>query len=302
MRIGLVLPMATSDARAVIAFARRAEALGYDGLFAFDHLFPPGAAPDRPSLESTATLASVAVATSRVWIGTLVARASLRSVGVLAKHGIALDDLSAGRFILGIGTGDRLSRAEHVAFGLPYLGPDVRRAHLAEIVRALRSLFAGRPFPGGDHVPAVAGPVVLPPRTPGGPPIWIGGASEGAVRLAAREGDGWNGWALEPAAFASRVALLRSEAGERPVEASWGGVVVVGDDREHAERMAAERRARGIAGDAFVGDADGAVGFLEGLAGAGASWAVLLVAGGASRVQPVAEHVLPRLARTGPSW
>jgi alkanesulfonate monooxygenase SsuD/methylene tetrahydromethanopterin reductase-like flavin-dependent oxidoreductase (luciferase family) len=56
LRVGLVLPLATEDAGRALAFARRAEALGFDGLFGFDHLFPPGAPPDRPSLEVYATL------------------------------------------------------------------------------------------------------------------------------------------------------------------------------------------------------------------------------------------------------
>jgi alkanesulfonate monooxygenase SsuD/methylene tetrahydromethanopterin reductase-like flavin-dependent oxidoreductase (luciferase family) len=300
MRIGLVLPMASTKPEAVVRFAERAEALGVDGLFAFDHLFPPGAPTDRPSLESTVTLAAVAAVTSRVRIGTLVTRASLRSVGLLAKHAVALDDLSAGRFVLGIGTGDHMSRAEHVAFGLPYLGPEIRRAHLAETVRALRTLLSGGVFPGGEHVAALAGPVLPPPRTPGGPPVWIGGVSEEVVRLAARAGDGWNGWSLDPETFADRAALLRAEAGARPVEPTWGGAAVVGDDHRDAERRAAARRARGITGDAFIGDPDEAAGFLSALAEAGAAWAVLLVAGGESRLETIAERVLPRVTKAGP--
>ncbi|HSJ51435.1 MAG TPA: LLM class flavin-dependent oxidoreductase [Actinomycetota bacterium] len=300
MRIGLVLPMASRAPDAVTEFARRAEELAVDGVFAFDHLFPPGAPPDRPSLESMTTLAAVATATTGIGIGTLVARASLRSVGVLAKQVVTLDDLSGGRFVLGIGTGDRVSRAEHDAFGLPYLGPDVRRAHLGEAVAAIRALSSGRPFPGGDHVPAVAGPLRPAPRTPGGPPIWIGGVSEEAVRLAARQGDGWNAWGVDPGTFASRAALLRAESRDRDVEATWGGAVVIGDDRADAGRRAAERRARGIGGDAFVGDPREAARFLGALARAGASWAVLLVAGGAERLEVLAERVLPRVGEEAP--
>lgn len=300
MRIGLLLPMASAAPEGVIEFAQRAEALGADGLFAFDHLFPPGAPADRPSLESTATLGAVAAVTTRVSIGTLVARASLRSAGLLAKHVVALDDLSDGRFVLGIGTGDRLSKAEHDAFGLAYLGPEVRRTHLAETVAALRALLADRPFEGGDHVPPVAGPVLPRPRTPGGPPIWIGGVSEEAVRVAARGGDGWNGWALDLETFAARASLLHAESGGRAVEATWGGAVVIGDDRDDADRRAAGRRARGIRDDAFVGDPEAAAEFLSALAEGGASWAVLLVAGGAERLGLLAERVLPRVSG-GPS-
>jgi alkanesulfonate monooxygenase SsuD/methylene tetrahydromethanopterin reductase-like flavin-dependent oxidoreductase (luciferase family) len=58
VKVGLVLPLFSGDPDRVLAFARRAEELGYDGVFAFDHFFPPGAARDRPSLEAFSTLAA----------------------------------------------------------------------------------------------------------------------------------------------------------------------------------------------------------------------------------------------------
>jgi alkanesulfonate monooxygenase SsuD/methylene tetrahydromethanopterin reductase-like flavin-dependent oxidoreductase (luciferase family) len=301
MRIGLVLPMATADTDRVLAFARRAEELGFDGLFAFDHLFPPGAPTDRPSLEAFATLSAVAAVTERATIGTLVARASLRSVGLLAKQAATLDGLSGGRLVLAIGTGDALSRAEHEAFGLPYLGPDVRRAHLEETVRAVRALLRGEAFAGGAQVPPITGPLLPPPARPGGPPLWVGGRSEEASRLAGRLADGWNGWALDAPTFASRAAAVRAEAGARVVETTWGGAMVVGRDTDDAERLAAARRERGIRDDAFVGDVDAACRWFASIADAGATWAVVLAAGGIERVELVAERVLPRLgAGVGP--
>src|SRR5204863_3760067 len=68
MEVGLVLPMFSGDPDRVLSFARTAERLGYDGLFAFDHFFPPGASPDRPSLEAFATLSAVAAVTTRVTV------------------------------------------------------------------------------------------------------------------------------------------------------------------------------------------------------------------------------------------
>jgi alkanesulfonate monooxygenase SsuD/methylene tetrahydromethanopterin reductase-like flavin-dependent oxidoreductase (luciferase family) len=288
--------MSASDPERVVSFARRAEELGFDGLFAFDHLFAPGGPPDRPSLEAFATLAAVAASTTRVRIGTLVARASLRAAGLLARQAAALDDLSGGRFVLGIGTGDELSRAEHDAYGLPYLGPAARRAQLIETVRAVRALGRGEAYPGGDHVPPIPGPLLPAPRTPGGPPVWIGGASEGAVRTAAREADGWNGWALDVPTFASRVEVLRAEAGGRAVAATWGGSAVVGTDAADATGLSASREGRGLAGDAFSGDVDAAAAWLGALEAAGAAWAILLAAGGAERMELVGERVLPLVA------
>ena len=284
--------MATGDVERVLAFARRAEDLGFDGVFAFDHLFPPGAAPHRPSLEAYATLAAIASTTSRVRIGTLVTRASLRSAGMLARQAATLDDVSDGRFVLGIGTGDTLGRAEHEVFGLPYLAPTTRRDHLAETIRAVRALLLGEPWLGGVHVPPIDGPLLPGPRTTGGPAIWVGGASAGAVQVAAHQADGWNGWGLAASTVADRAVLLASEAGGRAVEPTWGGAVVVAEDATGAERMVADRRARGL-DQAWAGSADSAAAWLLELRDAGATWAILLAAGSADRVELIARHVLP---------
>jgi alkanesulfonate monooxygenase SsuD/methylene tetrahydromethanopterin reductase-like flavin-dependent oxidoreductase (luciferase family) len=296
MRIGLVLPLVSSDAGRVLSFARRAEELGFDGLFAFDHLFPPGAPAGRPCFEAYATLAAVSAVTGSVTIGTLVTRAVLRSAGMLGKQAVALDDVSDGRFVLGIGTGDRLSEAEHVAFGLPFLGRQAGVEHLAETVRALRALFRGEPFVGGPHVPPIAGPLLPPPRTAAGPPIWIGGSSAAAARLAAREADGWNGWGLDVSDFAARAALVRAGSRGRPVEATWGGVVIVAGDDAEARRLARDRRDRGLIPETISGGPERVSEWLGALADAGATWAILLAAGGPGRVEILAERVLPRVA------
>lgn len=291
MKVGLVLPMATTEADRLLGFARRAEELGFDGLFAFDHLFPPGAPADRPSFEAFTALAAVAAATRRVALGTLVTRASLRPAGVTAKQAAALDDLSGGRFVLGIGTGDALSRAEHDAFGLSSLGPGVRREHLVETVRAIRDLFRGEPWAGGVHVPAMAGPLLPAPRTP--PPVWVGGASEATAAVAAREADGWNGWALPLPVFRRRAELVRAEAGGRDVEVTWGGAMVVGLDVEEAGRLLEGRARRGVAAEVWAGDVEGAASWLDGLRAAGASWAIVLPAGAPDRMELIGERVLP---------
>jgi alkanesulfonate monooxygenase SsuD/methylene tetrahydromethanopterin reductase-like flavin-dependent oxidoreductase (luciferase family) len=287
--------MATGDVERVLGFAERAEDLGFDGLFAFDHLFPPGAPSDRPSLEAYATLAAVASRTSRVTIGTLVTRASLRSAGMIAKQATTLDDVSDGRFVLGIGTGDAIGRAEHEVFGLPYLPPTIRREHLTETVRAVRALLGGgERWPGGKHVRPIDGPLMPGPMRPGGPRIWVGGRSEGAVRVAAREADGWNGWGLAPPMFAERARLLAAESGGRAVDPTWGGAVVVGRDDAEAERLVADRRERGL-DQAWAGTPGEAAAWLAELREAGATWAILLAAGPADRVGLIAERVLPAL-------
>lgn len=298
MRIGLVLPLFSGDAERVLSFARRAEELGYDGLFAFDHFFPPGAARDRSSLEGFTMLSAVAAVTERVTVGTLVARASLRPAGLMAKLAAGVDGISEGRMVLGIGTGDPIDRPEHDAYGLTYLDKKERREHLVETVRAVKALFRGEPWPGGGSVPAVEGPIVPPPVTPGGPPVWIGGFADEVVRIAAREADAWNGWGMSIPEFAGKVGLLRETAAEagRTAEATWAGIVVVGKDEDQAGKMLDARARKGLLeANVWAGSASSLVWWFQGLEAAGASWAVLVPAGPADRLELMAEHVLPHL-------
>jgi alkanesulfonate monooxygenase SsuD/methylene tetrahydromethanopterin reductase-like flavin-dependent oxidoreductase (luciferase family) len=276
VKIGLMLPLFSGDTDRVLSFGHRAEELGFDGLFAFDHLFPPGAPPDRPSIEAFSTLGAVAAVTREPRIGTLVTRASLRSAGLLAKLAATLDAASGGRMILGIGAGDRGNAREHVTFGLPVLETEERRVQLAETVDALHALFRGEPWNGGAHVPAVPGPI-LPPPTGSGPPIWLGGASDVAVRLAAEHADAWNGWGLDTERFARKTAMLREAASGsgRAVEATWGGIVVVGRDEDEADELMRDRERKGLPTNVWSGTASSLRAWLDGLEAAGATWAVL---------------------------
>jgi alkanesulfonate monooxygenase SsuD/methylene tetrahydromethanopterin reductase-like flavin-dependent oxidoreductase (luciferase family) len=271
-----MLPLFTGDTDRVLSFARRAEELGFDGLFAFDHLFPPGAPPDRSSIEAFATLGAVAAVTREPRIGTLVTRASLRSPGLLAKLAATVDEVSGGRMILGIGAGDPGNAPEHVTFGLARLETDERRAQLVETVEAVRALFRGEGWKGGAHVPAMSGPL-LPPVTEEGPPIWLGGASDAAVRLAGEHADAWNGWGLDTDRFARKVAILRDVASGagRMVEATWGGIVVVGSDDDETGELMRERERKGLPTNVWSGTARSLRGWLDGLESAGATWAVL---------------------------
>lgn len=288
--------MFSGDAGRVLRVARLAEDLGYDGVFAFDHLFPPGAPRERPSLEAFSTLAAVAAATEHVMVGTLVTRASLRPTGLLAKLAIGLDGIADGRLVLGIGTGDPIDRPEHEAYGLAYLDRRERREHLIEVVRALKAVFAGAPWPGGDRVPAVAGPLRPGPSLPDGPPVWIGGQADEVVRIAAREADAWNGWGLSIPEFARKVHVLREEATGRSVQATWAGIAVVGRDEDEAGRMLDEREKRGmLETNVWAGSAEALTWWFEGLETAGAAWAVLVPAGPADRIELIAERVFPRM-------
>ncbi|HET9672850.1 MAG TPA: LLM class flavin-dependent oxidoreductase [Actinomycetota bacterium] len=284
MRLGLSLPMFTGDVGRPLAAAARAAAAGYDGVFAPDHLFPP-ARPDGSSLEPFGVLSAVARTQPGLRIGTLVTRASIRPAGLLAKLGAALDQLSGGRAILGVGAGDAASKAEHEAFGLPFRPAAERVAVLEETVGALRDLFDGRPWTGGRHVPPLAGPLLPPGR----PELWIGGRSDPVVAAAARRADAWNGWALDAEGFRAAAATLHRLADGRDVTPTWGGIVLVARDGAELERLRADRVARGLPMDLWQGTASAFASFVGELADAGCGWTVVVPVGGEERIELVAE-------------
>jgi alkanesulfonate monooxygenase SsuD/methylene tetrahydromethanopterin reductase-like flavin-dependent oxidoreductase (luciferase family) len=290
-KVGVIMPMFSRDAAGVIEVALRAETLGFDGIFAFDHLFPLGGRSDGPALECFATLAAVAVRTETIHVGSLVTRVVLRPPGLVAKLGATLEALAEGRAILGMGTGDHLSDGEHRVFGFPIEAEGPRRDRLEETVDAVRALLRGDGYPGGDLVPPLEGPVVPRPGPPGGPPLWVGGTSDEVVRIAAASGDAWNGWGLRLDSFARKAALL-ADVGGGGVPATWGGVVVVGADEDEARRMVADRASRGQPPAQFAGSADALRSHLGDLHEAGARWAVLLLARGYDRLDLIAERVL----------
>ncbi len=298
MKIGLVLPLFSGDAERILTTARRAQELGFDAVFAFDHLFPPEAGPERPSLEAFTTLAAVAGACPDLRLGTLVARAGARPVGLLAKEAAAVDAMSGGRFVLGVGAGDAASEGEDRMLGAERLDRTGRLELLEETVFAVRALLRAERWPGGSRVPAMAGPLRPGPAALGGPPVWLGGGSEDIVRLAARVADGWNGWGLDGATFARRAALLSEEASEagRTVEPTWAGFVLVGRDEAELATLRAERQRRAVPSrnEVWSGTADALTRFLLRLASEGATWAILLPgAPTEGRLELIASDVLP---------
>jgi alkanesulfonate monooxygenase SsuD/methylene tetrahydromethanopterin reductase-like flavin-dependent oxidoreductase (luciferase family) len=189
VRVGLTLPQFRDEADSAIAAARRAEALGLDGVFCFDHLWPMGQ-PGRPALSSAPLLGALAASTSTIAIGTLVARIGLLPDEVLVAVLSSVATLSGGRLIAGMGTGDHLSRAENEAYGIPFEPASERRVRLASVAAAVREA---------------------------GIPVWIGGGLPKTVELARTLSVAVNLWEGDEL----RVAELASTG----VEVTWGGPV-----------------------------------------------------------------------------
>ncbi|HEX8100548.1 MAG TPA: LLM class flavin-dependent oxidoreductase, partial [Actinomycetota bacterium] len=200
--------------------------------------------------------------------------------------------------VLGIGTGDPIDRPEHDTFGFPNLGVKERRAHLAETVDALKALFEGRVFEGGERLPRIEGPLLPPPVRPGGPPVWIGAQADEVIRIAGRLADGWNGWGLPPERFRVKTSLLNeaAEAAGRRAEATWAGIVLVAEDKAEVDRMIESRKQKGMNDElAWAGTPEEFVEYVGALADAGATWVIMVLAGPAGRRELIAERVLPAL-------
>jgi hypothetical protein len=138
VKVGVILPTFRDDADDAIETAHRAEALGLDGVFCYDHLWPMGQ-PDRPALAPFPILGLLAATTSRLTLGTLVARVGLVPDRVLVSEFATLDLLAPGRVIAGLGTGDRLSAAENRAYGIDFAPVAERLTHLRHCAATLRA-------------------------------------------------------------------------------------------------------------------------------------------------------------------
>ena len=151
----------------VIAQAREAESAGFDSVFVMDHFYqlPMLGSPDQPMLEAYTALGALATATERVQLGTLVTGNTYRNPTLLAKVITTLDVVSAGRAILGIGTG--WFELEHDQLGFEFGTFTDRFNRLDEALQIILPMIKGeRPtFSGnwyraerGDRQPALPRP------------------------------------------------------------------------------------------------------------------------------------------------
>ena len=167
--------------------ARRLDAAGYAGLWAWDHFTGRGDLTV-PVVENWTILSMAAGATQRVTIGSFVINVMNRHPALLARMAATLQIGSGGRHILGIGIGG--GPTEHLAYGMEYPDAPERVRRLEEAVAVIRALWTGGPVsresPFYPLDEAYARPVPDPP-----PPIIIGGETRAGARLAGRFGDGW---------------------------------------------------------------------------------------------------------------
>lgn len=188
LRVGISLQprWPTEDGASVLRAARRAEELGFDHVAIGNRLLDSGFGLD---VDPIVLLSAVAGVTKRLRLLTSVLVAPFYPALVLANQAATLDVISGGRLILGVGTG--WNPAEFDAVGVP---ARERGARTDDHLAAAKALWSQRPANfDGDFTVLQDANLGVPPITPGGPPIWIGGHSDAALRRALNFGAGWYG-------------------------------------------------------------------------------------------------------------
>ncbi|MGI9147929.1 MAG: LLM class flavin-dependent oxidoreductase [Chloroflexota bacterium] len=202
---------------AIRDMARRIEDSGLDSVWAYDHLLYrwPGQSTDG-IWECWTILSALAEATQRVRIGTLVLCTPFRNPALLAKMAVTLDEISAGRLILGVGAG--WHQPEFDAFGVPF---DHRVSRFEEALRIIRPLLRdGRADVEGVYYSASDCEIIPSGPRPGGPPLMVAGKGPRMLRLTAGYADSWNtAWHAKPADAVPRIEAVRAActaAGREP--------------------------------------------------------------------------------------
>jgi alkanesulfonate monooxygenase SsuD/methylene tetrahydromethanopterin reductase-like flavin-dependent oxidoreductase (luciferase family) len=231
------------------AAARRVDELGYDHLWAWDHLYAIFGDPYQPFFEGWTTLAAWAKVTSRARLGLLVGANTFRNPGLVARLAMTLDHVSDGRAILGIG--GAWFELEHAAHGIDFgSGFGQRLDWLDEAAAAMRTLLDGGEVtsePGARY--AFDRLVLLPRPVQERLPIMIGGTGEKkTLRTVARYADMWNAMGSVELLTHKDEVLRRhcQEVGrdESEIERTVGCKPVIRDTREAARRAWEEQMAR----------------------------------------------------------
>ncbi len=215
--------------------ADRVESLGLDSLWRSDHFFSLSGDRHRPALECWTSLTALAQRTQRIRFGPLVSPMTFRHPALLARMAAAVDLLSSGRLVLGVGAGWNV--AEHEAFGIGLPPLKERFDRFEEGIAVIKALWTGGPVDLEGRYYPLRGATAYPrPLQQPGPPLLIGGDGEvRLLRIVARDADEWNSHAPGPEAYRVKRAKLEEHCravGRDPatIRRSWMGGILIGRD------------------------------------------------------------------------
>ena len=195
------------DVQSIVSYARRAEELGYDSLWAWDHMFLGSGRPF-PFLESLSTLALLTAHTERVELGTGILVLPLRRAAVLAKTAASIEIMSGGRLTLGMAVG--WYEREFDACGVPF---KQRGRIFEENLALMKAFWTGERVSGTATGIDFRNAVMLPKPSPRPRPrLLIGGYVDRVLRRVAEKGDGWLTYFYEPGPFKAAWQRIREHA------------------------------------------------------------------------------------------
>jgi alkanesulfonate monooxygenase SsuD/methylene tetrahydromethanopterin reductase-like flavin-dependent oxidoreductase (luciferase family) len=242
VKLGLLPWNQNTDWGPLLEAGVRADRLGYDSLWAWDHLYPIVGDPHGPFYEGWLTITAWAMATRQIQVGLMVGANPYRNPTLVAKMASTLDRISGGRAYLGIGAA--WNEVEARDFGYEFgSGPPERLRWLAEALPVIRGMLRGEaPSASGPHYHALHvrnEPLPLQPHLP----ILVGGGGEKVtLKLVAQYADACNlGGGFET--VKRKDAILREHCAaigrdEREIERTTGvGIVVIRDSHAEAERV-----------------------------------------------------------------
>ena len=224
LKVGIQLPEVEREVRwpELLDMTRAIEDLGFDSIWLGEHLlYRWQDRPPRGPWEAWTMLGAIAAVTSRVTFGPFVACTNFHNPALLAKQAITIDEVSAGRFILGLGAG--WNETEFRAYGFPF---DHRVERFEEAFTIIRTLlhdgaidFDGRWYQARDCELLPHGP------RPAGPPMMIGSTGPRMLRATLPYVDSWNVWFADTGNRPDGVPRLRElvdatcrEVGRDPAE------------------------------------------------------------------------------------
>jgi alkanesulfonate monooxygenase SsuD/methylene tetrahydromethanopterin reductase-like flavin-dependent oxidoreductase (luciferase family) len=285
LRVGVQLPEVERDVRwaEYVAMARTAEAVGFDSIWLGDHLLYRGdGREERGPWDAWTLLSALAAVTERVQLGPLVACASFHPPGVIAKMAATVDEVSGGRFVLGLGSGS--VETDHTAFGLP---ADRRVSRFAESFEIVRRLLAGERVTLDGRYWHVDDAVLLP-RPSRRVPLMAGSIGTRMLAITLPHVDVWNTWYTWYGNTAAGFRELNARIGDA-VEAAGRSSKAVARSACVLVELDSRAVKRPHDGDTVPVSGDALPEMLQELAEAGAGEAILVL-------RPITEESLRSLA------